>query len=272
MSKIRDVVMGDCRSHTMALATSGLDTCIGLLVLLRQEDFVMAHIDRTKIHRSGVSVDVAAQKFIEYCIKRVHRLKPGVAIDSVFLIGGHNTISYQRLSQWIDGARVSLSAVAQSQRVTTEQLRDFLQKIKINLSTCNIPRIRATSDNVDEVDDDGNRSDSARDYLSDCTVVYDQSFIPPILIVAQRAGEEHEMTGDTTLTSPIAIYKVDVASGGVSGTTYPPLYESPHSPLLVESVRHNVTDRSLIIHRPFDLPNDDEHRVLLSKVDEHLTD
>ena len=181
-------------------------------------------------------------------------------------------MTYQRFSQWIDGARVSLSAVAQSQRVTTEQLRDFLQKIKINLFTFNIPKILATSDNVGEVDDDGNRSDSAHDYSSDCTVVYDRSSMPPTLIVAQRAGEEHEMTGGTTLTSPIAIYKVDVTSGGVSANTYPSLYESPHSPLLVEMVRHNVTDRSLIIHRPFDLPNDDEHWVLLSKVDELLAD
>jgi hypothetical protein len=80
------------------------------------------------------------------------------------------------------------------------------------------------------------------------------------------------MTGDTMLTPPIAIYKVDVASGGVSATTYPPLYKSPHSPLLVDMVRHNVNDRSLIIHRPFDLPNDDEHWVLLCKVDELIAD
>jgi hypothetical protein len=106
----------------------------------------------------------------------------------------------------------------------------------------------------------------ADDYVSDCAVVFDRTSIPATFIIAQRAGEDHELNGDAPITSPFVIYKVDMTSSRVSATTYPPLYESPFSSVLVETVRRNVPDRSCVMHRLFDLPDDDEHKILLSRV------
>lgn len=265
---IDNVVMETTGSHPSVLASSGVCTCVAVVILLREDEIFIAHVDPTEIISSLGPVDVVAQEFIEHCVEKLYENKPGFAIDAVYLIGGRDMKFYHDVSQCIDRFRTSLSVDARSNRVTTYQLRDFLSKIKSNLTTFNIRRRRTRNTNGEEEEDDeeGNGSDSAHDYVSDCAVVYDRASIPARFLIAQRAGEERELHGEAPLTSPFVIYKVDVTSSQVSAITYAPLYQSPLSSVLVETVRRNVIDRSAVFHRSFDLADDDEDLILLSRV------
>ena len=106
----------------------------------------------------------------------------------------------------------------------------------------NIRRIRATDRNNHDEESDENGSDSEHDYLSDCTVLYDRASIPPTFIIAQRAGKEAELNCDTTMTSPFAVYEIDVALNIVSATIYPQINELPYSSKLIEMLLQSVTD------------------------------
>ena len=268
-SKIEKVVMKRSGCRPVALATSGVDACVTVVVLLRGDDVFISHVDPTRLFERSSSMDVAGWDFIEHCVVQLYGKKPGVAIDAVFLIGGRDTSSYHQLSQWIDRVRGSPYLIAWSKKSTVDNVHDSVRKIKLNLLTLNIRRRRATSNAREEEqeDDDGNGSDLADDYVSDCAVVFDRTSIPTMFIIAQRAGMDRELNGDAPLTPPFVIYKVDVTSSRVSATTYPPLYESPFSSVLVETVRRNVPERLCVMHRVFDLSDDDEHKILLSRVE-----
>ena len=106
-SKIDRVVMEQSGCHPVALATSGVDACVPVVVLLRGDDVFISHVDPTQLIERSSSMDVVWRNFIEHFVVQLYEEKPGVAIDAVFLIGGRDIPSYHQLSQWIDRARVS---------------------------------------------------------------------------------------------------------------------------------------------------------------------
>jgi hypothetical protein len=269
-AEIENVKMGQSGYHSMALATSGVYTFAAVMTLLRDDDVFITHVDPTRIRSHRSSVDLEAQDFVEYWIDQINRYKPNAAINAVFLIGGCNNNSYRQLSQNIDVLRES-TVIARSKNVTTEQLHEFLRKIRLNLMPFNIQRMRATDDHGhdEEIDEDG--SDSEHDYLSDCTILYDRASVPPTFIIAQRAGKESELNGDTTTTCLFAVYEVNVALNTVSATIYPEIKKSAYSSKLIEMLLRSVTDPLLVTYHDVDLTNNDKYKVLLSRVNEHTS-
>jgi hypothetical protein len=262
---IENVPMGQSDFHRLALATSGIDTCVAVVIALRGDGVVVVHVDPTEIFTDSPSVDVAARSFLQHCIAHLNHTRPGASIDGVYLIGGRDNSSYRLVSRSIDRLRTSVSSNASAEQAGLVHLREFLLKIKINLLTINIRPQRAINNNTDD-DDDCNGCDSRDDYVSACMVIYDRTSAPAKLLIAQRADRDEDLNGKTSITSMFVIYKVDVESGKMSAITYPPLYRSPFSSLLVNTIRRNGIDQCSIFHRPFDLPADDVDHILLARI------
>lgn len=200
---------------------------------------------------------MSGRNFLTYCTEEFERKNPGIAIDGVFMIGGHDTQSYHQLAQWIEDVRASRNSVT-----------DFIRKIKSSSLTVNMRRRRAASDDREgkKGGDDETGSDLPDDHVSDCTLVYDRTSIPPKFFVAQRTGMDRAINGTSSITSPCVIYQIDAESGHVSATIYPALHKSRFPQTLLRTVRRNVSDPSSVAHCDFDLPDDDEHKILLSRV------
>ena len=113
-------------SHRLALATSGIDTCVAVVIALRGDGVVVVHVDPTEIFTDSPSVDVAARSFLQHCIAHLNHTRPGASIDGVYLIGGRDNSSYRLVSRSIDRLRTSVSSNASAEQAGLVHLREFL--------------------------------------------------------------------------------------------------------------------------------------------------
>ena len=74
---IENVEIGECRFDPVVLASSGVDTCVAVVVVLHGGGVVMAHVDATEIWVKVASMEIAAQIFVESCVKMLFKKKPG---------------------------------------------------------------------------------------------------------------------------------------------------------------------------------------------------
>ena len=267
-SQIKNVAIGECQFDPVVSASSGVETCVAVVVVLHGGGVVMAHVDAAEIWAEVASVEIAAQVFVESCVKRLMKKRPDVAIDGVFLIGGRDTPSYHQFGQVIDRARTSPRWIPRSKKVTTERLHDFLTKIKVSLLTFNIRRQRSAKRLAqgEEDDDEGHASDFSDDQVTDATVIYNGTTSPARIIVVQRSGEDGTMNGSAPPILPFVIYQINAESGKIFAITYPPLFASPVLSALRAAIRRNGIDHSSGFHRFFDLPEDDPQKILLLRV------
>jgi hypothetical protein len=224
MSKIENVKMGSSKIHPMISATTGVSTCIAVVIVTDLCGVFLSHVSPENFLDTESLVIDSAQYFIETVIEDLFKKSPGSNIKDVYLIGGVNKNKYALLKDAVDTLR-ALPFIIAKKNVETSQLKSFLSCVKLNMIGCNVQKQRDETSknkivNYDDTDDE-NSDDNRHDYVFDCTLVCDLSSKPPEINVFQYGGEEHEMEDDRSQITPRAIYKIDLYSNNIKVIVHP---------------------------------------------------
>jgi hypothetical protein len=226
MSKVKNVTMGSSDIHPVVLATTGLSTCIAVVIVTDSCGVFLSHVSPTSFMDIRIPVIYRAQQFIEFVIQKLFKNSPGITISDVYLIGGINNSRYKLFNEAIEKLRTNPAIVTTATNVNISQLTAFLSCIKLNMIGFNVRKQLATTDNNDS--DCENFSDNENDYLFDITLMCDMGSNPQMITVLQYGGTEKELDGDRSHIAPMAIYKINLETNNITVVIHRWAWNTPH--------------------------------------------
>ncbi|CAF0975797.1 unnamed protein product [Didymodactylos carnosus] len=245
MSSVKNVAMGASATDPIVLATTGVASCIAVIITLKDKGVFINHVDSTELFNTKCSTIDNAQRFIERIVKRFFAKDKSRTIDSVYLIGGLDNNRYNCVRNSIEVLRLDHTVSPRFEdEITTAQVRSFLSCIKLNKVDFNLRKQRA-GENIGESDDE-NASDSENDYVFDCTIICDRSIDPMLLAILQYAGTEGQLDASRRDITPFAVYQIDSITNIMKVYIDPTHYNLPFAVKIDAQILKNVGNSSLI--------------------------
>ncbi|CAF1141722.1 unnamed protein product [Adineta ricciae] len=127
------------------------------------------------------------------------------SVQKTYLIGGWKNNQYKKLRDQIDSLCSNPSSVMDYKYASSCSFYSFIDSIKLNLNTFNLPQ-KSPDDRVKNDDDD-----DPNDYIMDCTIIFGRSS-DSVLVIYQYDGREHEMNSDKHQSLLLGTYVINVLS------------------------------------------------------------
>ena len=234
MEQIGYVEFGKYKIDPVALATSGVSSCIAIVIEIKNK-ILMYHAAPEKFNAVlTCSVD-DARIFLLQIYNYVDQLDPNGSIENVFLIGGWSNKNYLTLRNQINFLREQCTMnIEQNDKFFPQRFDTFVKKIVLNLIGFNLPVKTSHGKNKDENDDD-----CPDDYVCDCTIIYERSTVSKF-IICQYAGREENMVANRDISLLQAIYKYDPSLKHFRGYVFSNAVGSPYYADFTRQVSLNV--------------------------------
>ncbi|CAF1594534.1 unnamed protein product [Adineta ricciae] len=218
MPLIRNVKPDQYDLQPNALATTGICTCIGVVIHLENGIFI-CHMDPSDFGLADTLTLMDAHLFFFKVFTTLMEKQSDAVIKSVYVLGGQSSNNYFRFKDQIN------------------DMQNYFRSSVVN-------QVQKDNDgnNVDE-----DVSDHPDHFISDITILFDQSCNPPTFVVCQYAGTEEDMDCDRNQSNFFAIYNIDISSNTM--TVYirrSNIWNSPFRTELVEKVIMNAGDDSFV--------------------------
>lgn len=203
MHSIRNVETGIYGIDPLALSTSGVSSCIAVVIELKESVFLY-HADTTNFNASlGCSIDDAFT-FLTDIYNKLHQLDANSIVENIYFIGGWNNMNYSTLRSQINLiCDQCTTKMKQNNALASNNFDVFVSKITLNLIGFNLPQ-----KNFDGTDKEDDGDDNPYDYIFDCTLVYDRS-LTSSFVIYQFAGREEEMVDIRNDSMLKAVYIFD---------------------------------------------------------------
>jgi hypothetical protein len=241
MALIRNVQMGTHDIDALALSTSGVASCIAVVVVLEDKIFIN-HLGPEEFNASSTCSIDDARSFLMTTFNNLHQLEPSPIIQNIFIVGGWNNNNYITLKSKINIICDQCNTrMKENSSLTPDEFDLFLSKITLNLIGFNLSEKKPDGKDKEEDDDD-----DPYNYIVDLTLVYDRSSINHTFIIWQYAGQEKDM--NNTRSDPLiqAIYEFDLTSKHLRACICSNAYKSPHYDDFFKLVLLNVGNPQFI--------------------------
>jgi hypothetical protein len=230
---IRNVEMGEALLKKYRLASTGIFTCLAVLVLLDDDDVFLAHIDSSVFDPSADDCSAEVQKIIEHVIVTLDSHSKNRLIEDVFIIGGVDDDDYKKMDSSLSDMRSDhLTIQFVPKTVSLERFAMFVKKIKYHNLCFNTIDGSVTVDDIVETT-----------WITDILVVCDRSQNPPVVAVCKYVGTDGEMNGDARTFDPSIIYVFDVMLNEQEIFIFP-TRTSPFIVNVIETAQKNVKKHS----------------------------
>lgn len=243
MACIKNVQVSRCNTDPLILSTSGVSSCIGVVVELQNQIFIY-HADIKQFNASATSSLTDACDFLLKIFNNLCRFDEYKNIKNTFIIGGWYNINYIRLRDNINiirdyfGKKISMSS--------DDNFNSFINSIKLNLIGFNLP-----AKNPNGADKNDDEDDSPFDHIFDSTIIYDRSSMPHTFLVCQYSGVEDDMNTDKDESLLQVAYQFNQTSKSFEAFVTSNAPNSPYYSDLLNQVLFNVKD-PLYIHHSLD--------------------
>jgi hypothetical protein len=179
-------------SIDVRLSTTGIGSCISIIILLNNNQTFVYHMDPLKfdLEINDDNVQTEIQKFIKTAISKFNKCgNSDLSFEKIYLIGGLDNELYEKLNTELDRMKENYSTVSSIIGLNVDDLRNFLKAIEYSNLLVNI---------------DGLDFDEAcgSTFISDLNIVLDRTTIPPIFFIAQYYGIENELCGSIRNIKP----------------------------------------------------------------------
>ena len=194
MQQIGYVEFGRYKIDSVALATSGVSSCIAIVIEIKDKIF-MYHAGPENFNALLTCSIDDARMFLLKIYNYVYQLDANASIENVFLIGGWPDENYLRFRDQINVLREQCTMnIEQNEKFFSKSFDRFVEKIVLNLIGFNLPVKTSNGKNKDEDDDD-----CPDDYIFDCTIIYERSTVSKFIIY-QYAGQEEDMVANRNIS------------------------------------------------------------------------
>jgi len=137
MSFIQNVTM-EKTSMDVRLSTTGIYSCLSIIILLNNNQTFVYHMDPSKFDLETDDIQTEIQKFIKTTISKFNKCgKSDLSFEKIYLIGGLNNKLYAKLNTELDRMKENYSTVSSIiDGLNVDDLRNFLKAIEYS----NLPR------------------------------------------------------------------------------------------------------------------------------------
>ncbi|CAF1141613.1 unnamed protein product [Adineta ricciae] len=206
MELINNIQMENFGVDSNILCTTGVSSCVAALVELQDKVFIY-HIDPSCFQKSTTGSinhghSLLIKIFDKICLTDGH-----ASVQKTYLIGGWKNDQYKKLRDQIDSLCSNPSSVMDYKYASSCSFYSFIDSIKLNLITFNLPQ-KSPDGRVKKDDDD---DDDPNDYIMDCTIIFGRSS-DNVLVIYQYDGREHERNSDKHRSLLLGTYVINVVS------------------------------------------------------------
>jgi len=132
MELIRNVPVGFCDIGPLVLSTSGISSCIAVVIKLENKIFIY-HADPNSFNASPKCSIGDARTFLMKIFYNLYQLDAYAIVKNVFIIGGWNNINYITLRNQINIVRDHCAmTMKQNTTLSSNNFDLFVSKIKLN--------------------------------------------------------------------------------------------------------------------------------------------
>lgn len=196
---IRNVEQGQGLLGKNTLATKGVFTCVGVLVLLNDNYVFLTHVDSAIFDPDENKPLVTVLNIIKYVMNMLDDCSKSSLIEDVLIIGGINNEYYRELNNCLWNLRRDYSTILHKSTMNIERCSMFIEKIKYHNLCVNMIETPSTVDDI-----------SKSTWITDISIICDRSCDPPVIAICKYIGTEEELNGDNRSFDPTIIHLFDL--------------------------------------------------------------